>query len=60
MQECEVEEVIPTKLVLSVIAAAALSACGGGGGSAAAAPYVVVPVAGRTVALASAGYTYPT
>lgn len=61
MQECEVvEEVIPTKLVLSVIAAAALSACGGGGGSTAAAPYVVVPVAGRTVALASVGYTYPT
>jgi uncharacterized protein (DUF1800 family) len=49
----------PARLT-SIAAAAALAACGGGGGDSGAAPYVVVPVAGRSVALSTAGYANTT
>ena len=41
----------------SIAAAAALAACGGGGGTSGTEPYVVVPVAGRSVVLSTAGYS---
>jgi uncharacterized protein (DUF1800 family) len=52
----EVTQTLAALRMASVAAAAALAACGGGGGSASAP--VAVPVAGRTVTLPSAGFTY--
>ena len=50
----------PARLA-AVAAAAALAACGGGGGGgAASSPYVAVPVAGSTVIVPTAGYSFLT
>ena len=49
----------PARLA-AVAAAAALAACGGGGGGAASSPYVAVPVAGSTVIVSTAGYSFLT
>ncbi len=55
----EVPDLISAARLTAIAAAAALAACGGGGGSGTE-PYVVVPVAGRSVVLSTSGYANTT